>query len=338
MIQILELFGGIGSPRCALRNLGIPTKAIDYVEIDEKAVRSYNAMFAEELPYKTQSVVGWNLKPDILIHGSPCQDFSIAGKQKGADEGSETRSSLMWETIHIIQQMGTWKPRYVIWENVKNVRSKYMVHNHNRYMEEMHKLGYTSNFALLDARDFGLPQARQRYFTVSCIGNEKFDFSDLIHTPMKNVWDFIQPDDEVADYYTVTQPSMLSRIEEISDCNSEFSGRVPVIKNFSMTITCKQMRCPNSGVIKMSNGKYRYLTELECWRLQGYSDDDYYRSLKANPGKKNCLNGALYKQAGNRIPVPIFESLFRKIILGEIEKHSADVKIESEQTGQLRFA
>ena len=338
MIQILELFGGIGSPRCALRNLGIPTKAIDYVEIDEKAVRSYNAMFAEELPYKTQSVVGWNLKPDILIHGSPCQDFSIAGKQKGADEGSETRSSLMWETIHIIQQMGTWKPRYVIWENVKNVRSKYMVHNHNRYMEEMHKLGYTSNFALLDARDFGLPQARQRYFTVSCLGNEKFDFSDLIHTPMKNVWDFIQPDDEVADYYTVTQPSMLSRIEEISDCNSEFSGRVPVIKNFSMTITCKQMRCPNSGVIKMSNGKYRYLTELECWRLQGYSDDDYYRALKANPGKKNCLNGALYKQAGNSIPVPIFESLFRKIILGEIEKHSADVKIESEQTGQMRFA
>jgi len=86
MIQILELFGGIGSPRCALRNLGIPVKAIDYVEIDEKAVRSYNAMFASDLPYKTQSVVGWNLKPDILIHGSPCQDFSIAGKQKGADQ------------------------------------------------------------------------------------------------------------------------------------------------------------------------------------------------------------------------------------------------------------
>lgn len=105
MIQILELFGGIGSPRCALRNIGIPVKAIDYVEIDEKAVRSYNAMFADELSYKTQSVVGWNLKPDILIHGSPCQDFSIAGHQgkakaedgrinrgKGADKGSGTRT------------------------------------------------------------------------------------------------------------------------------------------------------------------------------------------------------------------------------------------------------
>lgn len=131
MVQILELFGGIGSPRCALRNLNIPTKAIDYVEIDENAVRSYNAMFAEELEYKTQSVVGWNLKPDILIHGSPCQDMSIAGHQgkataeagrinrgKGADKGSGTRSSLMWETIHIIQNMGEWKPKYVIWEKV----------------------------------------------------------------------------------------------------------------------------------------------------------------------------------------------------------------------------
>lgn len=71
-LQILELFGGIGSPRVALRNIGVPVKSIDYVENDEKAVRSYNAMFADELEYKTQSVVGWNLKPDILVHGSDC--------------------------------------------------------------------------------------------------------------------------------------------------------------------------------------------------------------------------------------------------------------------------
>lgn len=92
-IQILELFGGIGAPRVALRNLGIPVKSIDYIEIDEKAVRTYNSIFSNELEYKTQDVVGWNLKPDILIHGSPCQDFSIAGKQKGADQGSDTRSA-----------------------------------------------------------------------------------------------------------------------------------------------------------------------------------------------------------------------------------------------------
>ena len=95
-IQILELFGGIGSPRCALRNLNIPTKAIDYVEINEKAVRSYNSMFREELAYKTQTVVGWNLKPDILIHGSPCQDMSIAGHAihgRHGDTGKEQKET-----------------------------------------------------------------------------------------------------------------------------------------------------------------------------------------------------------------------------------------------------
>ena len=163
------------------------------MEIDEKAVRSYNAIFQSELAYKTQSVIGWDLKPDILIHGSPCQDFSIAGHQgkataaegrvnrgKGADQGSGTRSSLMWETIHIIQQMGDWKPRFVIWENVKNVTSKHMIHNFNRYLSEMQKLGYTNSFQTLDAREFGLPQARERVFTISVLNGEPFNFDDLI--------------------------------------------------------------------------------------------------------------------------------------------------------------
>lgn len=65
MIKILELFGGIGSPRKALNNIGVPVKAIDYVEIDEKAVRSYNEIFKSELAYKAQDVRGWNTKPDI---------------------------------------------------------------------------------------------------------------------------------------------------------------------------------------------------------------------------------------------------------------------------------
>lgn len=307
-LQILELFGGIGSPRVALKNLGVPVKSIDYVEIDEKAVRSYNAMFADELAYQTQTVVGWNLKPDILIHGSPCQDFSIAGHQKGADEGSETRSSLMWETVHIIEQMGEWKPKVVIWENVKNVLSKHMKHNFDRYLSYMEKLGYTNNYETLDARDFGLPQARQRVFTVSILNDEAFfDFSLMQKKPMENIDNYLE--DEVPEYYVVTQPSMLNRIAE---SDSVFNGRVEVIKDYAMTITCKQMRCPNSGVVELEDGDFRYLTERECWRLQGYSDEDFEAALSVHPGRPNCLNGALYKQAGNSIPVNIFEVLLPK--------------------------
>lgn len=305
MLQILELFGGIGSPRIALRNIGVPVKAIDYVEIYEKAVRSYNAMFANELHYKTQTVVGWNLKPDVLIHGSPCQDFSIAGYQKGADPGSETRSSLMWETLNIIEQMGIWKPRIVIWENVKNVLSKHMIHNFNKYLMKMEQLGYTNSFEVLNAMDFGLPQFRERVFTVSCIKGNTFDFDKMERSKAPHIKEFLQPNDEVDDRYTITAPSMLKVIEKT---NGNFNGKLEIIKDHCKTITTKQCRCPNSGIVDLGNGQYRLLTELECWRLQGYSDDDFFAAAKVNGST------ALYQQAGNSIPVPIFESMFKEIL------------------------
>lgn len=315
-VQILELFGGIGSPRCALRNLGILTKAIDYVEIDEKAVRSYNNMFSEELPYKTQSVVGWNLKPDILIHGSPCQDFSIAGHQRGADEGSETRSSLMWETIHIIEQMGEWKPQYIIWENVKNVKSKHMIANFVRYQKELEQMGYTNNYEVLDAREFGLPQARERVFTISCLKGEKFNFDDLIRTPMQDIRDFLEDNDSVPEVYDVTQPSVRNVIGQTG------IKRATVIKDYAFTITTRQDRTP-AQVIDCGGGRFRYLTELECWRLQGYTDEDFERA-KAVHKRAGRYYTALYKQAGNSIAVPIFESIFRKIILNETAQEKAN--------------
>lgn len=289
-IKILELFGGVGSPRCSLRNIGIPVKAIDYVEIDEKAVRSYNAMFADQLLYKPQSVIGWDLCPDILIHGSPCQDFSIAGHQKGADEGSETRSSLMWETIYIIQKMGEWKPKCVIWENVKNIRSKHMVNNHNRYLKEMSKLGYTSSYETLDARDFGLPQKRERVFTISILGKEIFDFSDLIKTPMKDIKNFLQNNDDVPSVYNVTQPSVYNAIGKVG------IRRATIIRDYAYTITTRQDRTP-AQVIDCGNGIYRYLTELECWRLQGYKDEDFYAAASVQTKKEDIVCRCINRQA-----------------------------------------
>lgn len=330
-IQIIELFGGIGSPRVALRNMGIPVKAIDYVEIDEKAVRSYNAMFADELSYETQSVVNWNLKPDILIHGSPCQDFSIAGHQgkataadgrinkgKGADEGSGTRSSLMWETVHIIEQMGEWKPTVVVWENVKNVLSKHMIHNFNRYLSYMEKLGYSNNYKVLDARDYGIPQARQRCFTVSVLGDHPFDFELMQKRPMRDISNFLESGN-VSDCYMVTQPSVYNSI------GKKGIRRANVIEDYANTITTRQDRTP-AQVIDLGDGKYRYLTELECWRLMGYSDEDYYAAestCKVEPGK---MNRTLYHQSGNSIVVPIFEEMFRVIISDILERKDVNVQ------------
>ena len=300
MLQILELFGGIGSPRKALLNLGVPTKAIDYVEIDEKAVKSYNEIFRNELDYKTQDVRGYNLKPDILIHGSPCTQISIAGKQEGADPGSGTESSLMWETLNIIKQMGMWKPRVVIWENVKNLLSKHMIHNFNRYLQEMEDLGYTNSFEVLNAMDFGLPQNRNRVFTISMLDGTRFNFDTLERTKYRPLEEFLEK--EVSEEYIVTQPSILRGIGKKGVVN-----RATVIKDYCYTITERQDRCP-AQVIDVGNGKYRFLTDKECWLLQGYDVEDYNNAAKVNSKR------ALYKQAGNSIPVTIFESIFKQLL------------------------
>lgn len=163
-LKILELFGGIGACSKALEKLGIDYEIVDYVEIDKYAVKSFNAI--HNTNFETQDITQWdkNIEVDLIMHGSPCQDFSLAGLQAGGDEGSGTRSSLMYETIRIVKKL---KPKYVIWENVKNLLSKKHRHNFDSYLEIMESLGYKNYYQVLNAKDYGIPQNRERVFTVS---------------------------------------------------------------------------------------------------------------------------------------------------------------------------
>lgn len=164
-MKILELFGGIGACSKALERIGVDYEIADYVEIDKYAVKSFNAMHGTN--FEPQDVTKWDkdIKVDLIMHGSPCQDFSTAGKQAGGDKGSGTRSSLMYETLRIVEKL---KPKYVIWENVKNLLSKKHRHNFDAYIEAMSELGYVSKYQILNAKDYGVPQNRERVFTVSC--------------------------------------------------------------------------------------------------------------------------------------------------------------------------
>lgn len=164
MIKLLELFGGIGACTQAFKNLGIPFQVVDYVEIDKYAVASYNAMNGTN--FEPQDITKWDkdIDVDFIIHGSPCQDFSIAGKQAGGDEGSGTRSSLMYETLRIVNKL---KPKYVVWENVKNMVSKKHIHNFKRYIDTMTENGYNSYYKIMNSKNYGIPQNRERVFTIS---------------------------------------------------------------------------------------------------------------------------------------------------------------------------
>lgn len=342
MIQTLSLFGGIAADDAAFKRLGVDVKKIDYVEIEQNRVRAYNAL--NPFKYKPQDIRGWNLKCDIMVHGSPCQDNSRAQysskikkslKKRGAVKGSGTRSSLMFETLRIIKEMGAWKPRFVIWENVEGVLDKDTKVAFNQYLKEMQQLGYTNSYEVLDAREFGVPHARRRVFCISVLGNEVFDFSKLKRIPMRHISEYLEYgyDDDVPAPYLINIPSMLSKIAEINPVQPDdsYKRRLDEIIDYCYTISTRQDRCPNAGYIKCKQG-YRYLTEREVWRLLGFSDAEFERVLKEFPTKPGKRNATLYALAGNSIVVDVLVAIFELIISGDYSK--GDIE-EKEQ--QLRF-
>ena len=177
-MRIIELFGGIGACTQALKRLGVDVEVVDYVEIDKYAVKSYNAINGTD--FQPQDITKWYKHfddIDLIMHGSPCQDISVAGKQAGADEGSGSRSSLMYETLRIVADI---KPKLVLWENVKNLVGKKHKHNFDEYIRRMEKLGYESYWQVLNTKDYGIPQNRERVFTIS-IRNDINPFNLLYH-------------------------------------------------------------------------------------------------------------------------------------------------------------
>lgn len=177
-------------PTCISKNIVSPTKVIDGREVNQhdwyllrfKPMRDkQDHAFYEDnyiwypfdkiLDGKEEHVYNMEIENDhsYIIQGcisKNCQDFSLAGKQAGGDKGSGTRSSLMYETIRIVDKL---RPKYVIWENVKNLLSKKHRHNFDAYLETMEQLGYTNYYQVLNAKDYGIPQNRERVFTVSIL-------------------------------------------------------------------------------------------------------------------------------------------------------------------------
>ena len=215
-LKLLELFGGIGACSKALEKLNIDYEIVDYVEIDKYAVKSYNAI--HNTNFEPQDITTWDkdIEVDLIMHGSPCQDFSLAGKQQGGDEGSGTRSSLMYETIRIVDKL---KPKYVIWENVKNVISKKHKHNYDKYCNKMSELGYTSYGQVLNAKDYGIPQNRERVFTISIRNdlNQSFIFPEKQELKLK-LKDMLE--DNVDEKYYLSD----KMIEYITANNEKWTG------------------------------------------------------------------------------------------------------------------
>ena len=185
-IRLIELFAGYGSQAMALRNLGTDFEHYRVVEFDKYAVASYNAVHGTDYPtIDVKDVTGESLGivdkeqyTYLLTYSFPCTDISVAGRQAGFEEGSGTRSSLLWEVKRILQELKEINglPQVLLMENVTAIHSKVNAPHFAKWLNFLEDLGYSSFTQDLNASDYGVAQNRDRTFVVSILGNYTYSF------------------------------------------------------------------------------------------------------------------------------------------------------------------
>lgn len=208
MLRVFTAFSGYDSQCLALNRLGINYDLVGWSEIDKFAIKAHNALFPQwsDRNFGDITQINWHTVPDfdLFTYSSPCQDFSIAGKMQGGEEGSGTRSSLLWECKKAI-----WikRPKYLLMENVSNLVSKRFIDTFNQWLQILEDMGYTNYVQVLNAKDYGIPQSRKRVFVVSILYNlHPFVFPEKIELT-RNLEDLLEI--EVDEKYYLTKERLL---------------------------------------------------------------------------------------------------------------------------------
>lgn len=185
-IRLIELFAGYGSQAMALKNLGADFEHYRVVEFDKYAIASYNAVHGTDYPtIDVKEVTGEMLGivdkekyTYLLTYSFPCTDISVAGQQAGFEEGSGTRSSLLWEVKRILSELKQIDalPQILLMENVTAIHSKVNAPHFAKWLNFLEDIGYSTFVQDLNASDYGVAQNRDRTFAVSILGNSAYTF------------------------------------------------------------------------------------------------------------------------------------------------------------------
>jgi DNA (cytosine-5)-methyltransferase 1 len=367
-MKVIELFAGIGSQTQALKNLEIAHEVIGISEIDKYAIKSYKAMHGlinnfgditkiEKLPYC-----------DLLTYSFPCQDISVAGKQAGIAIG--TRSGLLYEVERLLENMQE-KPKYLLLENVKNLVGKGHKADFDKWLNKLEEMGYRNYWKVLNAKNYGIPQNRERVFVVSIRNDieKEYEFPKAFDNGIR-LKDILE--NEVDEKFYINQEKTKKLLESLKD--REASNTIRVVGGVSADERCvpcitldrlekrqngrrfkedgdpmftltsqdkhgilqvgmldikgnEQVRrvYADKGIsptlntmqggnrqpkILQENYRIRKLTPLECWRLMGFKDEQFYKAKSAG-----LSDNQLYKQAGNSIVVNVLEAIFKNLFL-----------------------
>ena len=234
-ITLFETFAGIGSQAIALKQLsnefGFELDTIGISEIDKYAIAAYNAIHGEIKNYGSICDIQEIPQVDIFTYSFPCQDISLAGNRKGFSRDSNTRSGLLWEVERLLenQEKVGKLPQVLLMENVKALVGLKFKDDYIEWQLKLEELGYKNYWKVLNAKNYGIPQNRERVFMVSILGEYHYTFPDKF--PLKlRLKDMLE--DEVDEKFylsdkqmqqlknTPHEQSSISRVKNIDDiCN-----------------------------------------------------------------------------------------------------------------------
>lgn len=346
---------------------------VGFSEIDKYAIKSYCALHNIDESRNLGDITKVDKRNlpdfDLLVGGSPCQDFSSSGYKKGATwtckdcgysynplevkrekrgncpeceskEIEKTRSSLIVELLDILAEKG---PKVFIYENVKTLAGSRYTKLYNKFLEEVNQLGYNTYCKILNSKGFGIPQQRERLFIVSIrkdIDSGLFKFPEEKDLGVR-IKDFLEinpseknylSQDKVDNFVTTLKDTPQSTYKDVIQGYHKYpksnkrhqSNTVYWIEGLSPTVDTKGGGNSQPKFIEIIDGQpmIRKTTPLECWRLMGFSDDDF-----CNVKAVGISNQQLYKQAGNSIVVAVLESIFKELkqVLPDIFKDNMTI-------------
>lgn len=300
-IRLIELFAGVGSQAMAFRDLGANFEHYRVVEFDRFAVASYNAIHGTDFETTDiRNISGADLRicgTDkycyIMTYSFPCQDLSVAGKQKGMTKGSGTRSGLLWEVERLLNECSEL-PQVLLMENVPQVHSKANMPDFQKWIDFLESKGYSNYWQDLNAKDYGVAQNRLRTFMASLLGEWNYKFPQP--TPLeRKLRDYLE--DEVDEKYYINTEKAQKLIQQLID-DGTLENTILTDRQTDVALTevsTIQEKEPLRTVSRQDmTVEYQTSIQTETWLLNN-------KRIERKTDVATCLMARDYKGFGNQL-------------------------------------
>lgn len=318
-LKVFTAFSGYDSQCMALDRLGIGYELVGWSEIDKYAIQAHNAVYPQYRDRNFGDIchIDWDKVPDfdLFTYSFPCTDISTAGKQVGLEKGSGTRSSLLWECEKAIENK---MPKYLLMENVKALVSKKFINHFNEWVSYLQSIGYSNFWKLINAKDYGVPQNRERVFMISILGvNEYYEFPRTFKLK-KRLKDVLE--NNIEDYY-MKHPANKWILSDKAKRTLKMRY-ASIDSDIAICVTARGFISWNCTYVTRKDGNITILTNKEVFRLMGISDYDIERIQASGISYSHQ-----YYMAGNSIVVDVLFYIFKNLFIERKQKKYIQLKL-----------